>query len=530
MATQPSETSGYGFGAFELDVDAATLRKHGSRIRLQQKPFEALKLLLEKPGMLVTREELRVQLWDAETFVEFDDSLNHVIKRLRDVLSDSADEPRFIETVAGQGYRFIARVEPIAGAKLLADNSNERHEFESASEPLARDPVSRPNWRERVAVPALVLVVASVAYWFLGTPSTTVEGVSELKKPVIAVLPLADLSEDKSQAYIAPAMTDELIARLARIGGLQVISRTSTARFENSDDYSMPSMPELARELGATHVVEGNVTRAGNRIRITAQLIDASLDRHVWVGTYTRDLDDIIELQSQVALDIAREIQVELTPQEEVRLAAAYSVRPEVYEAYLEARSLFEAGHMAEAIEAFQQVIELDPDFAPAYSWLADSYIVFGWWRGPPVDLLPKAKLVALKARELDDSLADPHLLLAKIRAFFEWEWADAEQHYQRAIEVSPSYAKAYLGYGVYLAVLGRRQEAIEMARRAVELDPASASTLGTAGDIYYFTDNNAKALSHYRTASVFQPDGALWYAMQGCVYTDMGEYEKADR
>lgn len=531
MTDNSNEPLTYRFGPFELDVAAVEFRKHGTRIRLQQKPFQALTLLLGKPGVLVTRDELRARLWANDTFVEFDDSLNHVIKRLRDALIDSADAPRFIETVPGSGYRFIARVETIERSESRQIDSAGLLEGQTEDDTAAsfdRAPFGNRRRAIGLALAGMLVATTAVAYWFGGRGATVSPAAGgDIKRPVVAVLPLSDLSEDRSQSFFALAMTDELIARLAKIGGLRVISRTSTMHFEDSSDYTLP---EIARKLGATHVVEGSVVRAGDQIRVTAQLIDASLDQHIWSETYTRDLNQIIQLQGEVALHIAREIHVELTPREEDRLAAAPSVRPDVYEAYMEARSLFDAALMQEAIEAFQHVIDLDPDFAPAYSWLADSYSVFGWWRGPPADLLPKAKLVALKARELDESLADPHLLLGKMRAFFEWEWEDAEQHYQRALEVNPNYAKAYLGYGVYLVVLGRHQEAIRMAQQAVEVDPLSASTLGAAGDIYYFADEPDKAVSHYQSAIELQPNGALWYSMMGCAYTDKGDFENTHR
>ena len=525
MTGNPRFRTSFRFGPFELSLEAGELRKHGTRIRLQQKPFQALTLLAGRPGALLTREELQRQLWDSDTFVEFDDSLNHVIKRLRDALGDSAERPRFVETVPGQGYRFIAPVETIQPQPASSEPSSvagmgERPAIAQAPEPLPRRR-TRP-----LSMAAATLIVAAVlaglVFWVSKQTPTTSSSVSTpVTKPVVAVLPLADLSEGSGESYFALAMTDELIGQLAKIGGLRVISRTSTMRFEDSDK----SLPEIAQQLGATHVLEGSVLRTGGRARITTQLINASDDQHVWSDTYTRDVDDVIGLHSEVARNIARAIQVELTPDEELRLAAAHPVKPEAYQTYLKARSLFQQGNTHEAVEYFQRTIELDPDYAPAYSWLADIYIIHGWWSGPPVEILPKAKLAALKARELDNSLAEPHLLLAKIRAFYEWEWEDAEKHYQRALERNPNHARAYLGYGTYLTVLGRPDEAVEMAQRAVDLDPLSASTMGTAGDIYYFVDDYEQAIHHYRAARDIQPAGAIWHAMLGCVYTDSGRY-----
>lgn len=504
----------YRFGPYEFDVGAAILRKGGSRIRLQRKPLLALEILLRRPGALVTREELCRSLWDADTYVAFDDSLNHAVKRLRDALNDSPEHPRYIETIPGRGYRFAASVQQAEYAHQDALVSREK---------TSASPYSPTN-RISLLIAAALVPLLFVAFLLIAARSPSEDGIEAGAKPVIAVLPLADLSQDQENAYFARAMTEELISRLARVSGLQVISRTSAERIASD---STQSLPEIADQLGATHIVEGSVSRTGNRLRIIAQLIDADADSHLWTGTYTREIGDVIELQNQVALEIVREIHVELSPSEEASLTESLSVRPEVYSAYIDARSLVEGGHMSEAIKAFQHVIDLDPQFAPAYSWLADSYIAYNWWRGPPVDLLPTAKRVAQRALQLDDSLADAHLLMGKLEAFYEHEWESAERHYRRAIEVRPSYPKAYLGYGVYLAVQGRRDEAVQMARQAVALDPMSSSTLGSAGDIYYFTDFGDEAISHFRRAADLHPEGSMWHAMLGCAYTEAGDFER---
>ena len=521
------------FGGFELDPLAEQLSKRGLPLRLQPKPLQALTVLLERPGQIVSREELRQRLWGADTFVEFDDGLNHAIKKLRDVLEDSADHPRFIETLPGRGYRFIRQVEvvePPVGSRGPEPDPRGTGDQAGFRPGGGRAPASRVSvGRRRALLRAAALLAAcgfvGLAVWVILPPANApLAPPSATAKPAVAVLPLANLSRDPAQDYFADAMTEALIGELAKIAALRVISRTSTMRYRQSDK----GLLEIARELKVSHVVEGSVLHVGDQVRITAQLIEGDQDRHLWSESYERGLGDILALQGEVARAIAKAIQVELTPEEEVRLAAAHPVRPEVYKTYLEGRSLFERGNTHEGIEHFQRTIEQDPDYAAAYSWLADGYTTLGWWTGPPIEMLPKAKMAALKARQLDPTLAEPYLLLGKIRAHYEWDWVDAEKYFQRALELNPNHVRAYLGYANYLAIMGRRQTAIEMARRAEDLDPLTASTIGLAGDIYYFAREYERAIQHYRTAREMQPNGALWHAMLGCIYTDTGRYKEA--
>lgn len=514
MTESPQPPRVYRFGVFELDLGAAELRKHGTRIRLQQKPFQALTILVASPGDLVARDEFRHELW-GDTFVEFEDNLNHVIKRLRDTLGDTAETPRFIETVPGRGYRFIAPVEVLEtpGAKTLP----------AATAPGRQPALSKRAWV--LAGLAAVLAAVAVGINFVGpSGEPSAPAIAAPAKPSVAVLPFTNLSADPREQYFADAMTDVLIGDLAKVGALRVISRTSVMAYKGSDK----SLPQIARDLNVSHIVEGSVLHTGGQVRITAQLIEAATDEHVWTETYEKDRAGTIPLQAEIAGAIARAIQVELTPEEELRLAAARPVRPEVYETYLKARSFFDAGNTDKAIEYFQRTIEMDSDYAPAYSWLSDSYIVSGWWTGPPKLTYSQAKAAALRARDLDDTLAEPYLLLGRIRAHYEWEWADADQYFQRALALNPNHAGAYLAYADYLLIVNRRDEALAMAERALELDPLSPSTVGRVGQSLHFADDLDRAIEDLQAALEIEPQGVLWHVNLGCVYTMKGEYGKA--
>ena len=514
MPQPPQSRRIYWFGVFELDLGAGELRKHGTRIRLQQKPFQALAILIARPGELVVRGEFQQPLW-GETFVEYEDNLNHVIKRLRDTLGDTAETPRFIETAPGRGYRFVAPVEVL--------ETPNAETFPAATRPAKQPALSK--WAWGLAALAAVLAMAAIGVNFVGpSDEPSSPPVAAPVKPSVAVLPFTNLSADPREEYFADAMTDVLIGDLAKVGALRVISRTSVMPYKGSDK----SLRQIGRDLNVSHVVEGSILHTGGQVRITAQLIEAATDEHVWTETYEKDRAGTIPLQAEIAGAIARAIQVELTPEEELRLAAARPVRPEVYETYLKARSFFDAGDTDKAIEYFQRTIEMDPDYAPAYSWLADSYIMSGWWTGSPEVTFSQAKVAALKARDLDDTLAEPHLLLGRIRAHYEWEWAEADQHFQRALALNPNHAGAYLAYSHYLLIVNRRKEALAMAERAMELDPLSPSTVGRVGESYHFVNDLDQAIENLRAALEMEPQGVLWHVNLGCLYTMKGEYDKA--
>jgi TolB-like protein/DNA-binding winged helix-turn-helix (wHTH) protein/Flp pilus assembly protein TadD len=444
------------FGVFEVNLGSGELRKHGIKIKLQQKPFQILTLLMERPGDLVTREELQRGLWPSDIFVDFDSGLNNAVKKLRAALGDSADTPRFVETVAGRGYRFLAM--PQAPQNVVAVL------------PAATAPISR-RW---MAAALVGLAAVSGLTWAarrrIVHPATSP---SQIHK--IAVLPLENLSHDAQQEYFADGMTDAIIDQLARVPGLTVISRTSSMQYKKA----RKPLPQIARELGVDTVVEGTVLRAGSRVRVSAQLIDAATDKHLLSRTFEQDLEDVFKLQQDVAHAVAQLITSSLKAGEIGRLSPAMPVHPDAYQAFMLGRFYWfkrtQEGYW-KSIEYFQQAIAREPDYALAYMGLADSY--FSLQNAeivPQLQFKAQERAAILKALALDDSLAEAHTSLAHAQEMEDWDFAAAEKEYRRAVELNPNYALAHQWLGNDLAIRGRSEEALEESRKAMALDPLSA-------------------------------------------------------
>jgi TolB-like protein/DNA-binding winged helix-turn-helix (wHTH) protein/Flp pilus assembly protein TadD len=466
------------FGVFEVDLRAGELRKHGLRIRLQEQPFQVLATLLEHPGELVTREELQKKLWPADTFVDFDHGLNKTVNKIRDALGDSAESPRFVETVARRGYRFLAEVKPADAAPVRSPELSlpALRKAETRDRPaLAVSPATpkhRPpqlDWK--ISAFVLLALIASFAAWKFHSrnhPSSAIHS--------LAVLPLESLSNDASQDYFADGMTDELISNLGQISALRVISRTSVMGYKRT----RKPLPQIARELNVDAVVEGTVLRSGDQVRITAQLIEAAADKHLWSQSYEGELKDTLALQNQVARSIADQIRIKLNPQEQAALQIAKVVNPEAYESYLKGRYFWNKrtpDGLKVALAYFKQAIDEDPNYAQAYSGLADTYALLGDWQYAvmtPKEALPKAKAAAIKALELDSTLSEAHNSLAFCFDAFDWDLESAEKEFRRAIELNPGYATAHHWYAWHLSLLGRYDEAIGEMRKAKSLDPLS--------------------------------------------------------
>jgi TolB-like protein/DNA-binding winged helix-turn-helix (wHTH) protein/Flp pilus assembly protein TadD len=462
------------FGVFEVDLRAGELHKHGLRIRLQEQPFQVLAMLLGRAGHVVSREELQKKLWPADTFVDFDHGLNKAVNKIRDALGDSAESPRFVETVARRGYRFLAEVKAADEAALSslelapprlaspqppATKTGDRAEFvDTAATPQPRLPPLA--WKLSVFV--LLAVIAAFAAWKIHSRNRPASAIRSL-----AVLPLESLSNDASQDYFADGMTDELISDLGQISALRVISRTSVMGYK----HARKPLPQIAHELNVDAIVEGTVLRSGDQVRITAQLIDAAADKHLWSQSYEGELKDTLALQNQVARAIADQIRINLNPQ---------VVIPEAYESYLKGRYFWNKrtpDSLKVALAYFNQAIDQDPTYAHAYSGLADTYALLGDWQYgvmTPKEALPKAKAAAMKALDLDSTLSEAHNSLAFCFDAFDWDLESAGKEFQRAIELNPGYATAHHWYAWHLSLLGRYDEAIEEMRKAKSLDPLS--------------------------------------------------------
>jgi TolB-like protein/DNA-binding winged helix-turn-helix (wHTH) protein/Flp pilus assembly protein TadD len=520
------------FGVFEVDFRAGELRKHGLRIRLQEQPFQVLAMLLGKPREVVTREELRKRLWTADTFVDFDHGLNKAINKIRDALGDSAESPRFIETVARRGYRFIGDVsvvdEDLPDKQEIATGTPPRvkdHDYVDIAGKTALDERRPQPMTWKIFCFALVLVLAILTIWKLHSGSEPSPVIRSL-----AVLPLESLSGDASQDYFADGMTDELITELGQISALRVISRTSVMTYKGAHR----PLPQIARELNVDAVVEGTVLRSSDKVRITAQLIQAAADKHLWAQSYEGDFRDTLALQNKVARNIAEQIRIKLNPQEQAVLKSVKVVNPEAYDDYLKGRYFWNkrtADGLKKAIDSFNQAIEKDPNYAQAYSGLADSYALAGDWEYgllAPKQAFPKAKAAARKALELDNNLGAAHTSLAFSLDVFDWDWESAEKEFRRAIELDPGYATAHQWYAWHFSVKGRNSEAIAELRKAENLDPLSLIIGADMADLLLIARRFDESIQHSRRTIDLDPNFALAHYLLGEAYMQKPMYNDA--
>jgi TolB-like protein/DNA-binding winged helix-turn-helix (wHTH) protein/Tfp pilus assembly protein PilF len=501
------------FGVFELDLREGVLRKRGSRIRLQHQPLRILRLLIERAGNVVTREELRAALWPADTFVDFEHNLNSAVKRLRAALGDSAATPRFIETLPRAGYRWVAPIELVADA--------------AAAEP---SPIETPRGMRRLAWSAaagLCLIAAAAIVWSVGLRSTTRQepdsGIASL-----AVLPLQNLSSDPGQAYFVDGLTEALIDSLARIQQLKVISRTSVMTYKDKPRR----LPDVARELGVDAIVEGSVVRAGDEVRITVQLIDGRTDRHLWTQTYDGSLRDVLGLQRGVARAIAREIKVRVTVPEEARLSNPPPVDPVAQESYLKARyfwNLRTADGIVKAIQYFETALRQDPANSQAMAGLAAAYNLMPRY-GPASTRasLLRAKEYALSALEIDPESAEAHAALGKVRHSLDWNWSGAEESFRQAIAVSPGYATGHHWYSIYLLTVGRVDQGIREALRARELDPLSRVINLHVAWSYFLAGRDGEAQAQVQRTLEIAPDYGNAYGLLGWINLRRGAVNDA--
>lgn len=503
------------FGTFEVDVRAGELRKQGKRIKLQDQPFQVLSVLLRRSGDVVTREELREQIWPQDTFVDFDNSLNTAINKLRDALGDSADNPRFIETLPRRGYRFIATVNGIPADVPAKDR---RKDID------AQPRRQRLIWALAViSFPALTVTLFSSNAFRLRDRVLGSTGAPRIQS--LAVLPLTNLSADPAEEYFSDGMTDALITDLAQLGSLKVISRTSSMRFKKTDK----PLPELARELNVDGIVEGTVQRSGDRVRITAQLIHGPSDKHLWANTYERDIRDVLALQDELARAIVGEIKLKITPRDEVTHSKRSAVDPRAYELYLRGLEYSRqqgGGPKRTSLDYFKRAIQIDPQWAPPYAQLATSYNWLASFGNP--ELYSQAKSAALTAVRLDDGLGEAHVALAYILHNYDWDWAGAEREYQRAVKLNPNYAEAHYAYALLLMSAGRSNEAIAEIRRAEELDPLFPPLRADVGTVYSCAGRHEEAIEQLRNATELNPDYDVAYTMLGFAYLRNSRYPEA--
>jgi TolB-like protein/DNA-binding winged helix-turn-helix (wHTH) protein/Flp pilus assembly protein TadD len=519
------------FDNFELDLRAGELRKGGVKLRLQGQPIQVLAALLNSAGELVTREELRAQVWPAETFVDFDHGLHNAIARLREALGDCAGTPRYIETLPRRGYRFIGTVGRIGPEEPLPSAPNA-----PSTSPSPEAPVVPVRSRSRTVVITALLMTVAMAAILLLIPTLSHRAAATPLVRSIAVLPLANFSGDPAQEYFVDGMTDELITDLAKIGALRVISRTSVMRYKGTKK----DLPEIARELNVDGIVEGSVMRSGQRVRITAQLLYGPTDKHLWADTYDRDLGDVLTLQSDVAQAIAQQVRAQLTPQQQARFRAPHPVNPEAYDSYLKGRYyLSNQFTMAQPLNMaktyFEEAVRKDSGFAQAYAGLADAYLYLAIFRQMSSESAYRSAEEADRhALALDDSIGETYDTLAVLSWRYNWDWDATEREFNQAIALAPSYICAHEDRAEYLAFRGRRSEAEAEMIKIRAFDTSFSSTLTDVGVDYQLRDFD-RLLEASQRGVALNPKEWLEHFYLGVGYEGTGkqlesvaEYQKA--
>ncbi len=497
------------FGIFQIDLKARELHKAGVKVKLQEQPFRVLALLVDRAGQVVTREELQRKIWPTDAYVAFDQGLNNAIKKVRDALGDSADSPRFIETLARHGYRFVAPV----GAMP-----------QRPSEP--RDGLGSRTPR-KLALIRLVgaFLLAALAYW--AWHASTLGSGPPTEKVILAVLPFDNLSRDPDQEFFSDGLTEEMIAQLGKLNPerLTVISRGSVAKYKDS----RLAANQIGSELHADYLVQGSVRRASDRVRITVQLIQVRDQTDLWAESYDRELKDILTLQDSVSQTIANQIHITLTPGQQTRPRGG-NLDSEAYEAYLKGRYYWNkrtGDGLQKALTFFQQAINKDPTYGAAYSGLADCNSGLAWHGfKSPAEALPTANAAALKAIEMDPRSAEAHASLGLVLTH-RWDWAGAETEFKQALQLDPRYANAHHWYGDYLSIMGRHDEALLEARQALALDPLNLMIGTWVGRRYYLARKYELAIEQGRSTVELDANFAAAHLLLGEDYVQVGLHQQ---
>lgn len=531
MATAAEPIQTYEFGVFTVELPGGELRKHGTRVKVQDRPLQLLIALLERPGEIVSRDELRQRLWPDGTFVDFDHNISSAINKLRTVLNDSASHSRFIETVGRRGYRFLADVKRISPDSASPEPREQK--IPEISMVAGRTGSRFPRRWMIVAAAALILSVGAVGYlqWRRNTAGSTIPA----QRVMLAVLPFENLTGDPAQDYFSDGLTEEMIAELGRLNRnhLGVIARTSVMLYKQSPK----PLDQIGRELGVQYVIEGSVRRDSSHVRITAQLIQVKDQTHLWAREYDRQLNNSLTLQSEIAQEIGDEIQISLGDNNEAKdakhLTLAHSTASyEAYDLYLRGRYFWNkrtgAGFL-QAVDYFQKAIAKDPEYARAYAGLADTFgLMTTWYLAPQQEFMPKAKAAALKALALDESLAEAHASLALVAENYDYDWQTAEKEFRRAIQLNPDYATGHQWYAEYLAWQGRFDEAFAESERARQLDPMSLIIASDRGAILYYSKKYDRAIEQCRAVVDMDPTFGNARGFIISAYVQQGKFAEA--
>ena len=506
------------FEDFELDRGAFALRRSGRFVRLERIPLELLFLLVERRGLLVTREEILERIWGKNVFLDADNGINTAVRKIRQALRENPEKPRFVQTVPGKGYRFAAgeaveerAPDPVLTAENVAVTSKSKGQ----------------HWAWWIGLACLLVVIGAI-----GIRSRLARGVgSNRSKEMLVVLPFENLSGDPQEEYFADGMTEEMITELGNLDPqhLGVIARTSSMQYKGA----RKSTAQIARELGVDYLLEGSVRRQASHVRVTAQLIQASDQTHLWAGNFDREQTDILRVQSDVALAIASKIQLTLPLQVRARLAGKPTLDIRAHEAYLlglQAEDQRTRWGAERAIEELQRATTIEPNYAEAYAALARVYSLAPVSRALPArDAMPRARESALRAIAIDDSLASGHTILAFVKAHYEFDWPGAQREYLRALALNPNDAHAHFFYSnSYLSPLGRHDEAIAEMKKAIEMDPFSAPMQSFLIRTYVWARRYNDALAQYQKCNQMFPDFALDHERVSQLYTYVGMFDEA--
>ena len=502
------------FGVFEMDARAGELRKHGVRTKLQDQPFHVLTLLLQRPGEVVSREELRLQIWGADTFIDFDNGLNTSINKLREALGDSADTPRFIETMPRRGYRFIAPVERLDDRGRSAERVSRQGDTVVTNRNSPR--------RKAFLAASGVALVAALAIWlaFFRTKADVIDS--------LAVLPFASDNSDPGTEYLSDGITESLINNLSQLPNLRVMARSTVFRYKGKD-----ADPQKAgNNLHVHAVLSGRLLQHGDTLIVHAELMDVRTGAQLWGGLFNRKMGDVLALQADLSKEIAERLKLRLTGEERQLLAKRYTVDAEAYRFYLKGRYYWNKRSpegMQKAASYFQQAIDEDPTYALAYAGLADTYVYLSFFNVvPPRDAMPKAKAIAEKALELDGQLAEAHVSLGYISYTYDWDWPAAGRHFDQALALNPTYTIAHYFYPFYLSSSGRSQEALGVAKSALDLDPASPSASHNLAVQFYFARQFNQAIEQCHKTLEMDPNFVVAYQVLGEAYLAEGMNREA--
>ena len=541
------------FGAFESRPASRELYRHGLKLKIRPQPLQLLNVLLSQPGQVVTRESLREQLWSSETFVDFEQGLNTAVKELRAVLGDAAGHPRYIQTLPKLGYRFIGLVDVVArplnlirdvnlqpgpGADSQPDggesSATEEPEFVKAGEEeVAETKSARRRWAlvgALALIAALALAAGGYFYWSRLSRRSQPAGAGRM---MLAVLPFENLTGDASQEYFSDGLTEEMIAQMGHTDPqhLGVIARTSVMHYKHTKEQ----VDQIGRELGVQYILEGSVRRDADKTRITAQLIRAKDQSHVWSHQYDRTPNSLLSLQAEIAQEISDAIELTLGDTGRPRTAlAAASPAPKSYEAfdlYLQGRYFWNkrtVDGFRRSVDCFERAIAKDPGYARAYAGLADSYtLMASYYVGPESEFIPKARSAALKALDLDNSLAEAHTSLALIAQNYDWDWQTAEREFRHAIDLDANYATGHHWYAEHLAFQGRFDESFYEMERARQLDPLSLIIQSDNAVFLYFARQYDRAIEQFRAVSAVEPGFSRAHVIT-LAYVQRGRFDQA--